>query len=454
MSCGAEFRCRGASETGRREGAAPAKKDTKAAPAKRETKAKATKADQKAAVEAIAASYTAIPLSERIAIQNDLVWTGDYNGIDQRRVRRARDRRREGVPEAQRRPRKPACSISRSAPRSRRCREAEAGQRRLAHGAGSGTGARLGIPAKLVPSTQVSGGIALGVFAWRISGRDLPHPQPGTDARPVFERMKSEPAGRKTEYSVLRPDFFVDLGPAEPEEVLRAGAAARRRGARLHGDVRPGDGRHHGAGGGRDVERLCGVSGRARRRRRAARWNTPAASRSVPATSWPAAKRSRVHVVTVAGIGGADRVAEDKDKRACAAARPWRAAQAVALAARKSKRRRDAGRRCGSAGARRRQCGERREGACDRDARLDPAPAVGFDGARRGRRAGPARRHRIAEDADRRGRGAVPVPSATLTPVETVRNFLGGQNVAPAAAVASGVEAAKGSVVRVICVRK
>ena len=61
--------------------AAPAKKDTKAAPAKKETKAKATKAEQKAAVDAIAASYTAIPLSERIAIQNDLVWTGDYNGI-------------------------------------------------------------------------------------------------------------------------------------------------------------------------------------------------------------------------------------------------------------------------------------------------------------------------------------------------------------------------------------
>src|ERR1700755_200468 len=62
--------------------AEPAKQDTsKAAPAKKETKAKATKAEQKAAVDAIAASYTAIPLTERIAIQNDLVWTGDYNGL-------------------------------------------------------------------------------------------------------------------------------------------------------------------------------------------------------------------------------------------------------------------------------------------------------------------------------------------------------------------------------------
>ena len=56
----------------------------KTAQPKKETKARAnnaTKAEQKAAVDAIAASYTAIPFTERIAIQNDLVWTEDYNGL-------------------------------------------------------------------------------------------------------------------------------------------------------------------------------------------------------------------------------------------------------------------------------------------------------------------------------------------------------------------------------------
>ena len=57
--------------------AEPAKQAT---PAKKETKAKSTKSDTKAATDAIAVSYTAIPLSERISIQNDLAWTGDYNG--------------------------------------------------------------------------------------------------------------------------------------------------------------------------------------------------------------------------------------------------------------------------------------------------------------------------------------------------------------------------------------
>src|SRR3954447_22743858 len=65
--------------------AQPVKQDAAKAPlGKKDTKANASKpakAEQKAAVDAIAASYTAIPLTERIAIQNDLVWTGDYNGL-------------------------------------------------------------------------------------------------------------------------------------------------------------------------------------------------------------------------------------------------------------------------------------------------------------------------------------------------------------------------------------
>jgi len=52
------------------------------------------------------------------------------------------------------------------------------------------------------------------------------------------------------------------------------------------------------------------------------------------------------------------------------------------------------------------------------------------------------------------GVAPTPVTSATLTPVETVRNFLDAQNVAPAPIAAAGIEDAKQSAVRVICVRK
>jgi hypothetical protein len=84
---------------------------------------------------------------------------------------------------------------------------------------------------------------------------------------------------------------------------------------------------------------------------------------------------------------------------------------------------------------------------------VDPAPALGFDGA-------------AALDAQGRLVGvttiklpvvAGPPPAAStaaLTPVEAVRTFLSAQNVAPVAVAPSGIEAAKASVMRVICVRK
>jgi len=85
---------------------------------------------------------------------------------------------------------------------------------------------------------------------------------------------------------------------------------------------------------------------------------------------------------------------------------------------------------------------------------LDPVPAVGFDGAAaldaQGRLAG-ITSLKVPMVA---GAAPTPVASATLTPVEVVRNFLETHNVAPAPGAAAGIEAAKAAIVRVICVRK
>ena len=85
---------------------------------------------------------------------------------------------------------------------------------------------------------------------------------------------------------------------------------------------------------------------------------------------------------------------------------------------------------------------------------LDPAPALGFDGAAaldaQGRLAGIA----ALKAPVVAGAAPTPVTSARLTPLDTVRGFLNAQNVAPVSAAAGNVEAAKLSVVRVICVRK
>jgi hypothetical protein len=51
------------------------------------------------------------------------------------------------------------------------------------------------------------------------------------------------------------------------------------------------------------------------------------------------------------------------------------------------------------------------------------------------------------------GAGAPALPQATAVPVETLRRFLGAQQVTPATG-RTGIEAAMASVVRVICVRR
>jgi len=85
---------------------------------------------------------------------------------------------------------------------------------------------------------------------------------------------------------------------------------------------------------------------------------------------------------------------------------------------------------------------------------LAPAPAPGFDGAAvldgQGKLVGIAALKVPVVAGTAPAQGA----SATLTPVEAIRNFLDAQNVPPASGGMSGVEAAKASVVRVICVRK
>jgi len=159
-------------------------------------------------------------------------------------------------------------------------------------------------------------------------------------------------------------------------------------------------------------------------------------------------------IVTLAGMGGADRIAEDKDKGLALLRVYGSPLKPVALAGENPKgdvtlvgiadpHGQGGGAVVSAAKAR-----------VTETLGLDPAPAVGFDGAAaldtQGRLAGIASL-KIPVVA---GAAPTPVTSATLVPIEIVRNFLNAQNVAPAPAAVTGIEAAKGSIVRVICVRK
>src|SRR3977135_3582754 len=78
---------------------------------------------------------------------------------------------------------------------------------------GAGTGARLGVPTKLVPqqSTDANGAkwtSATGTIQIQLARRKEANP---TTAK-LAETEKKEPAGRKADYTVVKPDFFVLSG--------------------------------------------------------------------------------------------------------------------------------------------------------------------------------------------------------------------------------------------------
>jgi peptidoglycan hydrolase-like protein with peptidoglycan-binding domain len=154
----------------------------------------------------------AMAQGERLAIQSDLAWVGQYNGaitgdVSERMVaaikefQKARGGKSTGVLNPQERQ-----VLAETAKR----RQENAGWKIVTD---PGTGARLGVPAKLVPqqSSDANGArwsSATGTIQIVLSRRKEADP---TTAK-LAEREKKEPAGRAVDYTVVKPDFFVLSG--------------------------------------------------------------------------------------------------------------------------------------------------------------------------------------------------------------------------------------------------
>src|SRR2546421_441359 len=424
------------------------------APAKQEAaKArKQAKPDTKAATDTIAASYTAIPLAERISIQNDLAWTGDYNGaingeFSERAIAAVKAfQKRNGSKETGVLNQPERAALSSAA----KPKQDAVGWRMTDDAA---TGARLGVPAKLVPQpSPIVGGTRWASSRGEVSVETFRITQPGTLLSALFERMKKEPAGRKPEYSVLRPDFFVISGL---QNLKKFYVRAQARGEEVRGFTVQYDQAMTGI-----MEPVVVAMSSAYAAFPAGA--APPPRRKVEYASGVAVGAGHIvtsrdaldgcFVVTVAGVGGADRVAEEKG---LALLRVHAAnLKPVALAGESTKgdvtllgvadpQAQGGGSAVSTAKAR----------VSDIFA-LAPAPALGFDGAAvldgQGKLVGIAALKVPVVAGTAPAQGA----SATLTPVEAIRNFLDAQNVPPASGGMSGVEGAKASVVRVICVRK
>src|SRR6202171_6676504 len=154
----------------------------------------------------------AMAQAERLAIQSDLAWVGQYNGaitgdVSERMVaaikefQKAKGGKQTGVLNPQERG-----VLAETAKR----RQDNVGWKIVTE---PGTGARLGIPTKLAPqqSSDANGAkwtSSTGTIQILLSRRKNATP---TTAK-LAEREKQEPAGRNIDYTVVKPDFFVLSG--------------------------------------------------------------------------------------------------------------------------------------------------------------------------------------------------------------------------------------------------
>ncbi|MBR0783403.1 serine protease [Bradyrhizobium iriomotense] len=154
----------------------------------------------------------AMAQAERLSLQSDLAWVGEYNGaitgdVSERMVNAIKEyqKKKGGKPTGVLNPQERA-ALAETA-------------RRKQDGVGwkivteMTSGARLGIPSKLVPqqATDANGSKWIsptGTVQVLLSRRKEANP---TTAK-LAEAEKKEPAGRKVDYTVVKPDFFVLSG--------------------------------------------------------------------------------------------------------------------------------------------------------------------------------------------------------------------------------------------------
>jgi hypothetical protein len=164
------------------------------------------------ALQTPADTASAMAQAERQAIQSDLAWVGHYNGaingeVSDRMVaaikafQKDQGGKQTGVLNPQER------GVLAEAAKKR---QDNVGWKIVFD---AGTGVRLGVPTKLVPqqSSDVNGAkwvSTTGTIQILMARRKEAAP---TTAK-LAEQEKKEPAGRKIEYSVVKPDFFVLSG--------------------------------------------------------------------------------------------------------------------------------------------------------------------------------------------------------------------------------------------------
>ena len=155
---------------------------------------------------------TAMAQGERLALQSDLAWVGEYNGaitgdVSERMVAAIREYQKSkgGKPTGVLNPQERAVLAE-----TARRRQQNVGWKIVTD---AGTGVRLGIPTRLVPQqTSDANGSKWSAPNGTIQVLLSRRKEAGPTASKLAEHEKKEPAGRTVDYSVVKPDFFVLSG--------------------------------------------------------------------------------------------------------------------------------------------------------------------------------------------------------------------------------------------------
>jgi peptidoglycan hydrolase-like protein with peptidoglycan-binding domain len=410
------------------------------------------------ALQSPAETANAMAQAERQAIQSDLAWVGQYNGaitgeVSERMVAAIKEFQKErggkqtGVLNPQER--------SVLAETARR-RQENAGWKIVTD---PGTGARLGVPIKLAPQQSADANGArwsssTGTIQIQLARRKQANP---TTAK-LAEQEKKEPAGRKVEYTVVKPDFFVLSGMQGLKKFYVRG--------QYKGDeVRILSILYDQATEGTVEPVVIAMSnafnpfptGVGPPPRKSVEYGTGIVVSDDGAIVADREVTDGCLAIAIAGYGNADRVAEDKDRDLALlriyGARGLKplalgngaAKSGVELTGIADPQNQGGGTAASSVKASITQVGSGNELA------LSPAPALGFSGAAGidsdGKFAGIALLKPVVVAGPA---NAAPAAQAVLVPADTVHEFLKANGVN----ATGGSSDAKASVVRVICVRK
>jgi hypothetical protein len=424
--------------------------------AKAGAKAGAKSAPLPRAKPAETAHYAALPAGERRAIQSDLVWTGDYNGIPSDEFG---DRSVAAVKSYQARTGAPETGILTPEQRAALAAAAQAKQQASGWRVVDDTvsGIRLAIPVKRVKDPVPTGaGMRWSSGRGEVQIETFRIAEPGTTLAAVYERQKKEPRTRRVEYNVMRDDFFVLSGL---QGLKRFYLRAHAKDNEVRGMLVMYDQAMMGI-----MDPIAvAMSSRfdpfpaaapAASRRRQVEYATGIVVDRDGHVVTDRQATDGCNTITLAGLGSAVFIGETADvallrvygvpdlEPAALAADGAIPADVMLVGIA------DPQAQNGNAAV---TTATARIGAGNGHARaLDPAPAPGFSGAAaldgQGRVAGMAVLRRTVVAGPDAG------PQARLVPAEEIRLFLNGRNVAPNG-TAPGADA-KASVVRVICVRK